>query len=510
MTQSLLLVLAATALLGGIISIAVISSRYNKLNKAPQYAVVVDAGSTHSQFYIYKWKPTPLSQTAGVLSVPFVEQHKESCKAAGAGISSYAPDPQNAGPSLQPCLDDAASSIPSSLIPATQVYLRATAGMRVVHENTPDVAGEILASVLDTFLSSDFSDDSSAQILPGEEEGAFGWVTANYITGTLQNQPNLVDEEVTYGALDLGGASTQISFLEPNATTYTLDLYGHQYPLYTHSYLCWGAKAATQRLNATLIELADPSNSTLLNPCLPSGFETEITIDQSTMYSTDYCSRMFDIPAAKQKAYKVLGTSDAAACQALTDSLLDNGTTRVVGDNVPAIPEGMHFYAFSAFYHFVDYICTYFGDFDPTICEGHTAQHEVYHPVLYNLSLAVDDLCAKNWTTLTNVSGSVPVEYLSQYCYQGKYVLSLLLQGYGFNASTNEVRFVDSVEGREVGWAFGFVVNETNVYNEASATSRGTTEAAFGGVMALGVFFLFAGLFMCLLRRAKRDSYMAL
>ena len=62
----------------------------------------------------------------------------------------------------------------------------------------------------------------------------------------------------TTGALDLGGASTQISFVSdhfdgsesPNNSV-TFRLYGNDYNLYTHSFLCYG-KDQVQRLSLAL------------------------------------------------------------------------------------------------------------------------------------------------------------------------------------------------------------------------------------------------------------------
>lgn len=59
------------------------------------------------------------------------------------------------------------------------------------------------------------------------------------------------------GALDLGGASTQISFIprDPVKNTqsaFDLQLYSNRYQLYTHSYLCYGKDQALKKLHAYL------------------------------------------------------------------------------------------------------------------------------------------------------------------------------------------------------------------------------------------------------------------
>jgi len=75
----------------------------------------------------------------------------------------------------------------------------------------------------------------------------------------VDDLPRAVDRP-TSGALDLGGASTQIAFSPYNSTNGTdderqLNLYGNTYNIYTHSYLCYGLNEVTRKYRAFLIQV---------------------------------------------------------------------------------------------------------------------------------------------------------------------------------------------------------------------------------------------------------------
>lgn len=70
------------------------------------------------------------------------------------------------------------------------------------------------------------------------------------------------DTEVL-GALDLGGASTQITFqpgvpVQDRNTSVFFRLYGTNYSLYSHSYLCYGQSQALKMLLAALHQVPGP------------------------------------------------------------------------------------------------------------------------------------------------------------------------------------------------------------------------------------------------------------
>ena len=66
----------------------------------------------------------------------------------------------------------------------------------------------------------------------------------------------------------MGGASTQITFVpsKPPQHSNQLKLYGKEYHLYTHSYLCYGKKEAERRFLAQLVLVST------VKPVLSSGW----------------------------------------------------------------------------------------------------------------------------------------------------------------------------------------------------------------------------------------------
>ena len=61
----------------------------------------------------------------------------------------------------------------------------------------------------------------------------------------------------------MGGASAEISFIPKESTKMpddykvSLRLYGKNYTVYTHSFLCYGKKEAERRLLASLVQVRD-------------------------------------------------------------------------------------------------------------------------------------------------------------------------------------------------------------------------------------------------------------
>ncbi|XP_043836089.1 ectonucleoside triphosphate diphosphohydrolase 2 isoform X2 [Dromiciops gliroides] len=220
-----------------------------------KYGIVLDAGSSHTAMFVYKW-PADKENDTGIVS-----QHS-MCDVQGGGISSYAEDPPGAGQSLVDCLNQAMQDVPKERHSVTPLYLGATAGMRLLNLTSPAASDSVLSSVTDTLSQYPF-DFRGARILSGQDEGVFGWVTANYL---LENFIKygwvgqwIRPRQGTVGAMDLGGASTQITFetasqTEDPANEVKLQLYGQSYRVYTHSFLCYGRDQILKRLLAGVLQ----------------------------------------------------------------------------------------------------------------------------------------------------------------------------------------------------------------------------------------------------------------
>ncbi|XP_022332140.2 ectonucleoside triphosphate diphosphohydrolase 5-like isoform X2 [Crassostrea virginica] len=227
------------------------------------YAIVFDAGSTGSRVHVFKFHILP----DGLLRLD-----KELFKTTKPGLSAFASDPRMGAESLRPLVIQALAFVPKSKQNSTPITLKATAGLRLLPEG---VADNILNEVTQMFKEYPFP-LGDVGIMDGIDEGIFSWITLNYILGTLTTGNR------TVAALDLGGGSTQITFVPqhretvkavPKNFTSKISLFKRNYKLYTHSYLGQGLMSARFSLLSDDKKPADVSNTSMLSsPCLPNNF----------------------------------------------------------------------------------------------------------------------------------------------------------------------------------------------------------------------------------------------
>lgn len=202
------------------------------------YAVMFDAGSTGTRIHVYTFIQSDKE-------LPVLDN--EMFHSVKPGLSAYADSPEMAGLTVRMLLKVAKKTVPRLEWKRTPVILRATAGLRLL---AAEKARALLDQVQHVFDESPFLvPDDSVSIMNGTNEGILAWISLNFLTGHLKAQT-----KKTVGILDLGGGSTQITFLPKlretiesvPVTDYVarFDIFNSTFELYTYSYLGNGLMAA--------------------------------------------------------------------------------------------------------------------------------------------------------------------------------------------------------------------------------------------------------------------------
>ena len=277
-----------------------------------RYGCCIDAGSSGSRIYLYRWPGTAVPQRqhrhrtdddseALTTSSTFIKVERKAIfsQERTPGIS------HEGGLGIQ-AVQELVTLAKAALLPLdvdpkyVPIYLGATAGMRILIDSpnvfANDEATETMATLRRVLHQSGFLfRDAWARTISGEEEGVYAWLVANY----LKHDGTLPDPTSAYGALDLGGASTQISFLmsknltssattssssstilssssdyhsQQNQQQFALRIDHLEYPLFTQSLLYYGVDQARNLYDAKY------ASHKLHNPCYPAGYKDELSL----------------------------------------------------------------------------------------------------------------------------------------------------------------------------------------------------------------------------------------
>ncbi|MBV99015.1 Ectonucleoside triphosphate diphosphohydrolase 2, partial [Eschrichtius robustus] len=381
------LLLAAAGLAG--LLLLCVPTRDIREPPALKYGIVLDAGSSHTSMFIYKW-PADKENDTGI-----VGPHS-SCDVHGGGISSYADSPSGAGQSLVECLNQALRDVPKERHAGTPLYLGATAGMRLLHLTSPEASANVLAAATQTLTQYPF-DFRGARILSAQDEGVFGWVTANYLLENFIKYGWVGQwfrpKKGTLGAMDLGGASTQITFetaspAEDPASEVQLRLYGQHYRVYTHSFLCYGRDQVLRRLLASALQTHG------FHPCWPKGYSAHVLLQD--VYESPCTAAQRPQTFNRSTKVSLSGSSDPALCRGLISELFNFSSCRFSRCSFNGIfqpPLAGKFIAFSAFFYTVDFLRTVMG---------------LPVATLQQLEAAVVTICNQTWSEEV-VSGDVEI-----------------------------------------------------------------------------------------------------
>ena len=168
--MTLLIVLPASPLVG--LGPAASSSPAGALS----YAVVVDAGSSGSRVYLYQWPPPhQLDGPARGRQLLRIDQVRDAegeplVMKVNPGLSSCKDEPSRALAYIKPLLDFAAHHIPREVHDETQLFILATAGLRLI----PEESSAALMQELRTHIPLHYAfllPEANVQVISGREEG---------------------------------------------------------------------------------------------------------------------------------------------------------------------------------------------------------------------------------------------------------------------------------------------------------------------------------------------------
>jgi len=391
------------------------------------------------------------------------------------GISNYTNNPEQAGISLQSLVEYAKEYVPEDQWAKTPIYLKATGGMRLLNLTQQE---PILDSIRNFLSNTSFLFPNPlyyAKTISGEEEGVFGWIAVNFLTNiifTLYNNTGTITDCV--GALDLGGASTQITFVpsaftQPNKT-YTLQMAGINYDLYTHSFLGNGISEA---IKAVICFACQKSNNqtTISFPCYHDGFFSDFTCNDIVYNITGTTNTSYDSCYNLIVESQIINTSNCAGMPEC--SFNDTYQPSIRGN----------FYAFSTF---------------ADVWEFFKISPVNNLTVLYEILLGH---CVKNWSIVqqeNNSTNSSP----EWYCFDGVYIINLLNKGFGFSMNQS-ITVTNKIRSHDVTWALGAMIFEASLVPNLP---RVTNWVLIVSMILLSIALVGVGIIIFVRRNFKRDE----
>ncbi|XP_056437144.1 ectonucleoside triphosphate diphosphohydrolase 5-like isoform X2 [Gadus chalcogrammus] len=374
------------------------------------YGVMFDAGSTGTRIHVY----TFIHQDT---ALPVLDN--EMFHSIKPGLSAYADSPETAAHTVKMLLKVAKKTVPRLEWKRTPVILRATAGLRLL---APEKAQALLEQVEDVLEDSPFLlPDDGVGMMDGTSEGVLAWITINFLTGHLY-----ANTQNTVGILDLGGGSTQITFL-PNlrktiesspGVDYVaqFEVFNSSHQLYSHSYLGNGLMAG--RL-ATLGALGAEGLEwrVFTSACLPNRFSDQWRFGGLT--------------------YHLRGAQDGNAGYRPCHKEVLKVVQGVV-HQPPELGDGTAFYAFS--YYFDRAV-------DAGLIDG-----------VRGGTLEVRDFKKRSKEVCNKMAEGGPGVARPFLCLDLTYITCLLKEGFGFKEST-VLQLTKKVNHAEASWSLGAMLD---------------------------------------------------
>lgn len=432
------------------------------------------------------------------------------------GISTFGENPTRVGPDhLEKLFKKASKIIPSEAVKDTPIFLLATAGMRLLPEDQRSELLDQICSYTRAHTEFQLPDcDVHIQVIPGEVEGLYGWVAANYLLGGFDSPKDHAHgkDHHTYGFLDMGGASAQIAFA-PNATEAdrhandlkrlrmrTIDGTAAEYKVFTTTWLGFGVNEARKRYIEALQNASGAVDTKILqDPCLPAGLSTTTKGD------------VF-LPGSKEvngQTPTLNGTGNFDTCLTKTLPLLEKDH---ICEDDPCLLNGVHVPA-------IDFDVNHFVGVSEYWHTTHEIFQEEHNDKAYDFNTyqkRVNDFCSQDWNVISKGidkhkwGKKVDEKTAIEVCFKASWLINILHEGIGIprigleavpdgshngtkkvldNAKekgyTSSFQAVNKIDDTEVSWTLGKMVLYAS--SQIPPTSEDALPVGFGSNTVPGI-----------------------
>lgn len=354
-----------------------------------QYIIFIDGGSTGSRLHVFQYERSPL---VPVIKDVFSDNVKP-------GLSSYADHPEQAGIALKKILDGAVSFLQKegANLKTTEINVLSSGGMRLLPQEKQQ---SIYASVTHYIQGNYPFSIGEIKTTDGKMEGLYGWLDINYLLGNFQsNQP-------TVGSIDMGGASTQITFETSDHKNpddeVVLTINNRRYRVFSKSFLKLGQDQARN----TMMEYKDAS------ACYPKNY-------------------VFNNVS--------VGDFNRNHCRAVYSDIINQ---HHVSEQIPSTQHQL-FIAYSGIYFTYNFF-----------------NLNQYDEQLF--TARVNQVCSSTWEELQKNYPKIDAKYLATYCANAVYHGTLLYDVYKINGA--HLTVLNQVNQKDIDWTLGAALYKLTQY----------------------------------------------
>uniref|UniRef100_A0AC34QC15 Apyrase n=1 Tax=Panagrolaimus sp. JU765 TaxID=591449 RepID=A0AC34QC15_9BILA len=419
------------------------------------YGIIIDAGSTGSRLFLYRWKsiaPNELIKIEPVLD----ENNEPIVKKVSPGLSTFGAKPSEAPVYILPLIHYAYGYIPAEQRDSAAFYLFATAGMRLLPLEQQEAVIKSLQTGLPKLTKLTIVPEN-IKVIDGTWEGIYNWIAVNYILERFQTIEEKLpvsgkSRKSTVGMIDMGGASTQIAFELPD-DSFKSDVQvinlgavdtdeSFRYHIFVTTFLGFGVNEGAKKYeNYLRKQVTESFNTTteityVRDGCLPINLMKLVTNDDGTQFlrkgtgEWDTCVRSIA---------KIL-TDEPPKCPPLKQCYFGG----VVAP--PVQLSTIELYGFSEYWYSVEDVLALGGVYN------HSGFEE-----------RARGFCSQRWPSIKARAKAqrypkANEERLETQCFKSAWIHAILHDGFFVDENRHKFQSANKIHEQEVQWALGAMI----------------------------------------------------